>query len=329
MGSGSLSKGKPYGPGTYVGSRGGECVCLQKPRPGEPTRDDQSAYAKAFMNSSQMKYYVLPELFHVIWCCFWTSIGACVQRSPVVIALLAGKAISGGAFDEIELWKAIGSVVVGLYIGYSGTLVGVLFIDIGCKWLLIGRREKGQYNWDQSSYCQRWQLYLSIVPIRHFMAGGRDILECFLGSWFLVAYYRMLGAKIGNNVCLYPNGADPMMTEPEMVTIEKNACIDSAMLIAHLNTAGNFSLGELTIGENCVMRTWARLQQGSEMKKRSMLMEHTLILPGEQVPAKNLVQGWPAVINKSMGRGKLPVIREGHSGESTASTAPLLSSSNP
>merc|ERR1711920_493667 len=118
-----------------------------------------------------------------------------------------------------------------------------------------------------------------------------------------------------------------MMTEPEMVTIEKNACIDSSMLIAHLNTAGNFSLGELTVRENCVMRTWARLQQGSEMKKRSMLMEHTLILPAEQVPAKNLVQGWPAVINKSMGRGKLPVIRESYA--PTASTEPLLSPSNP
>merc|ERR1712048_950507 len=88
-----------------------------------------------------------------------------------------------------------------------------------------------------------------------------------------------LGAQIGNNVCLYPNGADPMMTEPEMVTIGENACIDSAMLIAHLNTKGAFSLGPLTVGANCVMRTWARLQQGGEMCRRSILMEHTLIMP--------------------------------------------------
>jgi hypothetical protein len=170
----------------------------------------------------------------------------------------------------------------------------VLIVDIGAKKILIGTRQVGAFSWDENNYCQRWQLYLSLVPIRHFMAGGRDVLECFLGSPFLVMYYRALGATIGRNVCLYPNGADPMMTEPEMVTIGNNVCIDSAMLIAHLNTKGKFTLGPLTIQDNCVLRTWARLQQGGTMAKRSMLLEHTLILPGDQVPAKNLMQGWPA-----------------------------------
>merc|ERR1711974_503917 len=98
------------------------------------------------------------------------------------------------------------------------------------------------------------------------MSGGRDLLDCFLGSWYLVLYFQMLGAKIGSNVCLYPNGADPMMTEPELVTIGENASIDSAMLIAHLNTKGTFTLGPLYVEANCVMRPWARLQQGATMQ---------------------------------------------------------------
>jgi hypothetical protein len=49
-----------------------------------------------------------------------------------------------------------------------------------------------------------------------------------------------MGARIGENVCLYPNGGDPMMTEPDMVTIGSNSCIDNASLIAHINTRGVF-----------------------------------------------------------------------------------------
>lgn len=35
----------------------------------------------------------------------------------------------------------------------------------------------------------------------------------------LVWYFRALGCKIGKNVCLYPTGGDPMMTEPDLVMI--------------------------------------------------------------------------------------------------------------
>lgn len=50
----------------------------------------------------------------------------------------------------------------------------------------------------------------------------------------------MLGANIGKNVCLYPNGGDPMMTEPDLVTIDDGAAIDDASLVAHINTRGVF-----------------------------------------------------------------------------------------
>jgi hypothetical protein len=32
------------------------------------------------------------------------------------------------------------------------------------------------------------------------------------GSQYLVWYFRNLGAHIGRNVCLYPNGGDPMVS---------------------------------------------------------------------------------------------------------------------
>lgn len=216
-----------------MGSRARECVLLKKADASESTvANYESAYARAFEKRDEMPYFVLPEWCHIAWSFFWIAMGAVIQRTPVVLALIFGK-----PFVHWNFVKVVNSdgtegrdrtpievlllLLWTLYLGYAATFILVMFVDITAKWKLIGRREASTtLSWDESSYCQRWQLYLSIVPIRHFMAGGRDVLECFLGSEWLCIYFRLLGATIGSNVCLYPNGADPMMTEPEMVTIE-------------------------------------------------------------------------------------------------------------
>jgi hypothetical protein len=115
-----------------------------------------------------------------------------------------------------------------------------LLMDVGGKWAILGRREQGEFAWDQSSYCQRWQMYLTLQEIRRGERHKTGILDMIQGSQYLVWYFRLLGATIGNNVCLYPNGGDPMMTEPDLVTIEDFAGVDDASLIAHINTRGIF-----------------------------------------------------------------------------------------
>jgi hypothetical protein len=108
------------------------------------------------------------------------------------------------------------------------------------KWALLGQREAGEYAWDQSSYCQRGPLYLTLQEIRRGERRKTGILDMIQGSQYLVWYYRALGASIGNNVCLYPNGGDPMLTEPDLVTIEDFVSVDDASLVAHINTRGIF-----------------------------------------------------------------------------------------
>jgi hypothetical protein len=48
-----------------------------------------------------------------------------------------------------------------------------------------------------------------------FEAG---LLEGLQGSQYLVWYFRLLGCSIGRDVCLYPNGGDPMMTGTMILT---------------------------------------------------------------------------------------------------------------
>ena len=83
-----------------------------------------------------------------------------------------------------------------------------------------------------------------------------------------------------------------MMTEPELVTIGDGACINGAYVIGHINTKGTFALGNLMIGKNTTMRTGSRLMAGGVMEPGSVMLEHTLALPGETVDAGMAWQGW-------------------------------------
>ncbi len=87
--------------------------------------------------------------------------------------------------------------------------------------------------------------------------AGEGVLDLLHGSTYLVWWFRALGAQIGREVCLYPRGADPMMTEPDLVQIGNFACIDSASVIAHINSRGSFALNAITIGPAANLRAGA------------------------------------------------------------------------
>ncbi len=189
-----------------------------------------------------------------------------------------------------------------------------LCIDIVGKNILLGTRKAGEYPWDQSSYCQRWQVYLTLQEIRRGERHKTGILDMIQGSQYLVWYFRALGAKIGSNVCLFPNGGDPMFTEPDLVTVGDFVGIDDASVIAHINTRGVFRyystisfnqsvysllldfvrLNEMVIGDGCVLKSMSRLLSGASMEPHSILKEHTLVLAGEKVEVGSVWQGWPS-----------------------------------
>ena len=152
---------------------------------------------------------------------------------------------------------------------------------------------------------------MTIQEIRRNGCGGdfgnNGILNCLQGTGWLIYYYRALGCHFlidennnNNNIsrgyyhcCLFPNGGDPMFTEPDLLTIDDYVCIDEASVIGHLNTKGQFSLNEIVMGKGCVLRPMSRLLSGGSMEDSSMLLEHTLVLAGEKVEKNYIWQGWP------------------------------------
>lgn len=78
-------------------------------------------------------------------------------------------------------------------------------IELIVKWSIIGRRKEGQYNYDMSSYGQRWELYQIIVSSGRRLAG-MNLMDFINGTSFMSTWLRWNGATIGKDCCLYPAG---------------------------------------------------------------------------------------------------------------------------
>lgn len=115
------------------------------------------------------------------------------------------------------------------------------------------------------------------------------------GTHFCTMYFRALGANIGKDCALFVGGRPSLVfTEPDLLTLGDRVCVDDASLVGHINSRGWFSLRELKVGGGCVLRSGSRLLAGAKMGKGAMLLEHTLIMAGDEADEGTVYQGWPA-----------------------------------
>jgi acetyltransferase-like isoleucine patch superfamily enzyme len=184
------------------------------------------------------------------------------------------------------------AILVSFLFTHLLRVIGWLIIELSAKWLFMGRRQPGRYNYDTSSYAMRWELYQLTAKIRKI--SRLNLLHFISGTPYMNWYFRANGSKVGKNVCLYPAGADPMMPEPDLVTIGDNSVIDCSSIVGHLNTRGNFELAPIVIGEGCTLRTQSRVQQGVHMEQGSMLLEKSIAMTGEILDKRSVWQGGPA-----------------------------------
>lgn len=218
------------------------------------------------------------------------------------IAFVAGVQVVGKAFQNRQLgnfwWRPL--AIYGVLAGVGSCLaitqsIIALVIVIASKWVLIGHRAPGNYDWDKSSYCQQWQVLLTIEKIRSECFGNHGIIGMLSGTHYAVLYFRALGAKIGKDCALFAGGRqDLLFTEPDLLTLGDRVAIDNASLVAHINSRGNFSLNTLTVGDRSVLRSGSRLLSGAQMGKDACLLEHTLIMAGDVADDYMTYQGWPA-----------------------------------
>ena len=243
LGSGSLAAEDmniPVG-SVWVGSKGGSAVCVAPADMSYNYKDTITPFGRAFYHR-EANYFVIPLWVIVIYNTVWQGVCTCFRNCPTPLSLFLCKFIltDFGHYDFRHAGDLFQITLAAVIPVNAALTLFALTVDILSKWLLMGHRKEGAYPWDSSSYCQRWQIYLTLQEIRRGERSRTGILDMIEGSPYLVWYFRSIGANIGKDVCLYPNGGDPMMTEPDLVTIGDNSCIDDASLIAHINTRGIF-----------------------------------------------------------------------------------------
>jgi carbonic anhydrase/acetyltransferase-like protein (isoleucine patch superfamily) len=191
-------------------------------------------------------------------------------------------------------WDIFLAVYVSYIFSHFVRVIGWLIIELTAKWGIMGRRQPGRYNYDTSSYAQRWEMYQLTAKIRKL--SRLNLLEFITGTPYMSWYFRLNGGNVGRDVCLYPAGADPMMPEPDMVTIGDRTVIDCSSVVCHLNTRGNFELVPIVIEPECTLRTQSRVQQGVHMETGSMLLEKSIAMTGEVLDKRSVWQGGPATM---------------------------------
>ncbi|KAF5000369.1 hypothetical protein FGRMN_1837 [Fusarium graminum] len=349
MGSGALTKrGEFYAQdGTYVGSKGGDAVCLssgsgtgeksglrhrmrdagsdsddtlhgshesskdEKKRnqndsgsttdcsdDKEPAQD-LSPFGRAFY-LKQAPYHVLGPFIIFCYSTFLTVFTRAYWDVPSVASIQIVNIVLKQPFlSRLSEWSDVAALFLMMFICIAViTTIQAFFalaLMVASKWILMGRRTPGNYDWDKSPYCQRWQIFLAIERLRRKCYNNNGILNLLTGTSWIVFYFRLLGAKIGKDCALFANGQPSLMfTEPELITLGDRVVVDDASVVAHINTRGKFDLNRVEIGDRCVLRTGSRLLSGAQMKNDSCLLEHTLIMGGDVVEEKWTMQGWPA-----------------------------------
>ncbi|KAI0674678.1 acetyl-CoA synthetase-like protein [Trametes maxima] len=302
MGSGALGKRNgDYGDGSvWMGNDHGEAVCFGKPNKEITDEVPSTPFGRAFYDH-QASYFVYPYwLLLIIYFSISAFSAAYWAMGPVAVTQIVNAIrifqshlhlFNGRA---TELFILFGLVAACFIFVLSGMSVLMLLWVIGTKWLIIGRRREGRYDWDQSSYCQRWQLHLVVSKPVHRGFDNGGILGGISGSAYFVWYLRAMGAKIGRDCSIFAGGKCGLMTEPDLVEMGDHVAIDDCSVVAHINSRGNFSLNRLRIASSCAMRAGSRLLSGASMDEHSMLCEHTLLTSGETAMAGAAYAGWPA-----------------------------------
>ena len=244
--------------------------------------DTSTPYSRAMLNRRGAPYWVIPCWAHTVFNLLTAATVAAFWCIPLLGALLLCVDTQKRLHVECALFVL---TFCGLH---SACCLVALGIDVGAHRVLLGRRTAGNYDWDVSSFCQRWVLMKRIAQIR------AEICQHLGGSAYIVWFLRMHGASIGPNVCLYPNGADPIATEPDLLSLGDNVCVDNASLTAHTNTRGTFGIQPLRVGACSVLRSHTRLMGGAALGKHCTLLEHTLVVSGDDLPAGTTWLGWPA-----------------------------------
>eukprot|EP00745_Piridium_sociabile_P012910 TRINITY_DN1950_c1_g1_i1.p1 TRINITY_DN1950_c1_g1~~TRINITY_DN1950_c1_g1_i1.p1 ORF type:complete len:1506 (-),score=208.91 TRINITY_DN1950_c1_g1_i1:221-4609(-) len=189
----------------------------------------------------------------------------------------------------------VATVFQGLFGLYAIAFAPVVYLVFGLTCALIALIAKyvlvGKYGSQHaplwSTFVWRAELSTALEEDLAFTA----FINLLVGTPFVNCWFRMLGAKIGARVYL----ASPHLTEPDLIKIGDDSCINPEVTLqGHLFEDRVMKMGPIEIGRQCTIGTRAIVLYHTKMGDGCTLSATSLMMKGEEFPAKAVFGGIPA-----------------------------------
>jgi non-ribosomal peptide synthetase-like protein len=211
----------------------------------------------------------------------WATVGVylmyVIYSLPLLIPGFVYYALTDGndTFSRINAAAISGGLVIAMY-------PTLLLLSIVIKWLVIGRFKPGKYPLWSAYYWRFWfvQQVQAFVPL--IVLSGSPLL-----NW----YYRLMGAKIGNEVYL----ATSELLAFDLIEVGARTSIGKdSRLLGYEIVDGWLKIGRVTTGQDCCVGTNSALGLNSQMEDGAELGDLSYLLDDRTIPAGEVWVGSPA-----------------------------------
>lgn len=208
--------------------------------------------------------------------------------SLLFLILLFGLEWLGPFIVYSYYYQAENGVVYSLFMSllmYFAILPVLSAFAIGFKWVVLGKIKAGKYKLWGSYYFRFWIVdkLIAICPTTYFT-----------GTYVINVFYRLLGAKIGNNT--YINTSAVSIFDLLSVGDNVSICTDSH-LRGYSIADGYLNIGTIEIEDDVFIGTRCCVAHNTKMGKNSSLEDLSLIPEGFTIPENEHWAGSPASKN--------------------------------
>jgi len=161
------------------------------------------------------------------------------------------------------------------------------FVVFFLKWYFIGKfRQRNYPLWS----VEVWRAEFVQTLEENIVAPA--FLQIALGTWWAVAWFRLIGANIGERVIL-----DTIyLCESDLITIDDDAVVESGATIqTHLFEDRVMKMEPLHIGRGCTVGANTVVLYSSRMEDGSCIDQCSLAMKGETLVKATRYEGIPAV----------------------------------
>jgi acetyltransferase-like isoleucine patch superfamily enzyme len=181
-------------------------------------------------------------------------------------------------------WLKIFVFSLSIPFGYFVFGIALIFSAVFIKTILGFKIKPGLYGFYEMG-ALNWMAYNSMILIVN--GAFLDVLRI---SPFQTLFYRMMGAKVGNNVNVNTSG----LADLSMLEIGNNVTIGGGVaLICHAAERGLIRLAPTKIGDNVSIGLSSIIMPGCEIGEGAIIAPCSLLPKGTQIPPRSHWGGNP------------------------------------